>query len=89
MRANFYYQDPTTKTMELGTSLEGQWLRLYLLIQGYRFNPGWGAKIPHASQPKNQKHKNRSNIVTNSKKTLKTVHVKKKKFLTKNNGTDF
>ena len=35
--------------------------------------PGWGTKIPHASQPKNQniknkktKNKNRSNIETNS-----------------------
>ena len=38
--------------------------------------PGRGAKIPHASRPRNQ---NRSNIVTNSIKTLKMVHVKKKK----------
>ena len=37
--------------------------------------PGQGAKIPHASWPKNQ---NRSNIVTNSIKTLKMVHIKKK-----------
>ena len=29
-----------------------------------------GATIPHASQPKNPKHKNRSNIVTNSIKTF-------------------
>ena len=65
--------------MELGTSLEGQWLRLHHPMQGRRFNPGGGAKIPHASQPKNQKHKNRSNIVTNSMKTFKMAHVKKKK----------
>ena len=39
--------------------------------------PGWGAKIPHASRPKNQETKNRSNIVTNSVKTLKRVHIKK------------
>ena len=38
--------------------------------------PGRGAKIPRASQPKNQKHKNGSNIVTNSIKTLKMVHIK-------------
>ena len=38
--------------------------------------PGWGAKIPHASRPKNQNIK-RSNIVTNSIKTLKMVHIKK------------
>ena len=34
-------------------------------------------KIPHASGPKNQNIKNRSNIVTNSIKTLKIVHMKK------------
>ena len=39
--------------------------------------PGWGAKIPHALQPKNQNIKNKSNIVTNSMKTLKMVHIKK------------
>ena len=36
--------------------------------------PGWGAKILHVLQPKNQ---NRSNIVTNSIKTLKMIHIKK------------
>ena len=43
--------------------------------------PGQGAKIPHASRPKTPKRENRSNIVTNSKKTLKMVHIKKKKIL--------
>ena len=38
--------------------------------------PGLGAKIPHASQPKNQNIK-QSNFVTNSIKTLKMVHIKK------------
>ena len=38
--------------------------------------PGWGAKILHASQPKNQNIK-LSNIVTNSIRTLKVVHIKK------------
>ena len=38
--------------------------------------PGQGAKISHASWSKNQT-KNRSNIVTNSVKTLKLVHIKK------------
>ena len=37
--------------------------------------PGQGAKMPHALQPKNQ---NRNNIVTNSIKTLRIVHIKKK-----------
>ena len=45
--------------------------------------PGPEVKIPHASGPKNQNIENRSNIVTNSKKTLKMVHVKKKKKLKK------
>ena len=38
--------------------------------------PGRGAKIPHDSQTKNQ---NRNNIVTNSIKTLKMAHIKKKR----------
>ena len=45
--------------------------------------PGQGAKIPHASQPKNQNVKqNKSNTVKNSIKILKLVHItslKKKK----------
>ena len=40
--------------------------------------PGWGTKIPHASWSKDQ---NRSIIITNSLKTLKMVHIKKKKKL--------
>ena len=38
---------------------------------------GQGAKIPHALGPKKPKNKT-SNIVTNSIKTLKMVHIKKK-----------
>ena len=38
--------------------------------------PGQGAKIPHASQPKNQNVKqNKSNTVKNSIKILKLVHI--------------
>ena len=40
--------------------------------------PGQGARIPHALWPKNQNIK-QSSIVTNSVKTLKMVHIKKKK----------
>ena len=40
--------------------------------------PGWGARIPHASRPKNQNIK-RSNIVANLIQILKMVHIKKKK----------
>ena len=65
----------------VGTSLEAQWLRLRLPMRGCVGSiPGRGAKIPHASRPKNQniKKKKRSNIVTDSIKTLKMVHIKKK-----------
>ena len=41
--------------------------------------PGQGTKIPHASWSKYQNRNNRSNTVTNSLKTFKLVHVKKKK----------
>ena len=44
--------------------------------------PGWGIKIPHSSWPKNQSI-NRSNIVSDSIKTLKMVRIKKKKKLLK------
>ena len=39
--------------------------------------PGRGVKIPHASQSKNPNIKNRSYIVTTSKKTLNMIHIKK------------
>ena len=42
---------------------------------------GGRAKIPHALQPKTQNIQNRNNTVTNSMKTLKIVHIKKKKSL--------
>ena len=35
-----------------------------------------GAEISHGSQPKNQNINSRRNIVTNSIKTLKMVHIK-------------
>ena len=39
----------------VGTSLEVQWFRLCLSIQGVQvLIPGWGAEIPHTSQPENQ-----------------------------------
>ena len=38
--------------------------------------PGRATKIPHASWPKNQRMK-QNNIVTNSVKTLKMVHIGK------------
>ena len=40
--------------------------------------PDWGAKIPHVPRgQKKNKIQSRNNIVTNSIKTLKMVHIKK------------
>ena len=41
--------------------------------------PGQGTLIPHASRPVNQNKKKRHNIVMNPIKTLKMVHIKKRK----------
>ena len=61
-----------------GTSLAVQWLRLPMqevwvrsLVRELR---------PLASRDKKTKTQNRSNIVTDSIKTLETVHIKKKIF---------
>ena len=43
--------------------------------RGVGLIPGWSAKIPYTLRPKKPTH--RSNIVTNSIKTLKMVHIKK------------
>ena len=48
---------------------------------GARSIPGQGAMIPHASWPNPRKTQNRSNIVINSIKAKKMVHIKKKKFM--------
>ena len=42
--------------------------------------PGRGTKIPFALRCRKPKHTSRSNIVTHSIKTLKTVHIKIKSF---------
>ena len=42
--------------------------------------PGWGAKIPHASWPKNQNIQQKQYCVTNSIKIVKMVHIQKKIF---------
>ena len=49
--------------------------------------PDQGPKIPHDSRPKNQ-NKNRSNVVTNSIKTSKLVHIKKKILKKKGKGKE-
>ena len=45
-----------------------------LNAEGVGSVPGWRTKISHALRPKYQ-NINRSNIVTNSKKPLRMVHV--------------
>ena len=61
------------RSTDLETSMAVQWLRLSFQCRGCDSIPDWGAKIPYALWPKNQKHKNRSSIVINSIKTLKMV----------------
>lgn len=39
--------------------------------------PDQGDKIPHISRPKNKETQNGNNIVKNSIKVLKVVHIKK------------
>ena len=56
-----------------GASLVVQWLRLRLPMGSI---PGRGAVL-HALWRKNQSMKNRSNVVTNSIRTLKMIHIKK------------
>ena len=64
-----------------GTSLAVQWLRLPMqevwvrsLVRELR---------PHTPRDQKTKTQNRSNIVTDSIKTLETVHIKKKKIFKK------
>ena len=45
-------------------------------VQGAGWIPGRGAKIQHALWPENQNIDSSSNMVTNSIKTLKRVHMK-------------
>ena len=49
--------------------------------QGAGSNTGRGTRISYASWPNKSKHKTERNIVTNSIKTLKEVHIKTKKKL--------
>ena len=63
----------TALKLETGTSLVGQCLRLHLRIRGLRIQ-----SLVRELRSKKTKTENRSNIVTNSIKTLKTVHIKKK-----------
>ena len=57
-------------------------------FSGVSLIPGQGAMIPHATWSKNQNRNNRSNIVTNSVKTLKIIHINKNLKKKKNSGFD-
>ena len=61
-----FSDDPVVKTLPSNAGGEGS-------------IPGQGTKIPYASQPKNPNISKRSNIITKSIKTLKIVHVRRKK----------
>ena len=73
----------TAYNSNLGTSLEIQWLSPHLPVQAVLVWSLVGElRFPQASCPTLQKKQNRNNkskIVTNSVKTLKMVHIKKKK----------
>ena len=73
----------TAYNSKLGTSLEIQWLSAALPMQGVLVWSLVGElRFPQASCPTPQKKQNRNNrskIVANSVKTLKMVHIKKKK----------
>ena len=66
-----------------GTSLAVQWLRLCLAMQGVRVQSLVGELRSHMPCGQNTKTWNRSNIVTNSIKTLKWSMSKRKKNLIK------
>ena len=64
--------------MSLGTSLAIQWLRLRLPMQGGVGSiPGQGAKIPHASGPKNQNIKQKQYCNKFNKDFKNGLHQKK------------
>ena len=68
------------KTPDWRTSLVVQRVKTTFQCRGCGFNPWSGSSDPHASQWET-KAKNRSNVVTNSIKTLRMLHIKKKKIL--------
>ena len=71
-----HLRDPLFKTLSK-EALSGTSLVADITFQGVSSIPGWGAEIPHASQPKIQ-NTNRSNIITNSIQTLKIIKIKHK-----------
>ena len=61
------------------TSLAAQWLKLCLPIQGVRVQSL--VRELRSTTPLSQRNKTESDIVTNSIKNLKMVHIKNKKSL--------
>ena len=61
-----------------GTSLVVQWLGFHPPLQGVRFQSLVGKPESHMPRGQGTKPQNRGNVVTNSTKTLKMVHIKKK-----------
>ena len=61
--------------MQFGTFLAVQWLRLPLPMQGVQIDPCSGAKIPHASPPKDQNRKQKKHC-NKFNKDFKMVHIK-------------
>ena len=61
-----------------GTSLVVQWLGFHPPLQGVRFQPPVRELESHMPHGQGTKPQNRGNVVTNSTKTLKMVHIKKK-----------
>ena len=61
-------------------------------VEGEGSIPGGEANIAHAFQQKKKKNKlktqNRSNIITNSIKTLKMIQIEKKKKKKENSGQE-
>ena len=77
-----------TRMINTGTSLMVQWLRLHHPMQGVWV---WSlVQELRSHMPRGQKNKtwNGSNVVTNSIKTLKVVHIKKGKIFKKKEWWD-
>ena len=74
-----YVRDFQFINIFLGTSLVVQWFRVLLPGQGVWVRSLVGELRSHMLRSQKTKTKNRSNVETNSTKTLKLVHVKKKK----------
>jgi len=68
---------------EPGTSLAVQWLRLPLPLQRVWVQSLVRELKSHMSQGQKPEHKTTGNIVTNSIKTLKMIHIKKKNHVKK------